>query len=248
VRSTGILAGKVVLSVAAGELHSVAICSDGTVTSWGSNNFGQLGVAFGPGTNTFWAKNVNSPLYLVQFDLNSNSGFVLYAFSNSVPLNLRAISAHSSQKYLAGIALDTSVNARLFDVSNLAVGPVLRDQEVFATLNPNVTVGGTGATAFGGDYLFALDSNNGIKAFLLNTNFVPAVGPFMITDVARNGSELSFRWVTTAGRNYQVQFRDAVASGNWSNIGSTIPGTGGFASFTNTVTSPATRFFRVQGQ
>src|SRR6185503_4292728 len=121
-------------------------------------------------------------------------GTVLYTFSNSVPLNLRAISVDASQKYLAGIALDTSINVRLYDVSNFEVGPVLRDQEVFATLNPNVTVGGTGATAFGGGYLFALDSNNGIKAFLINTNFVPAVTPFSISGVSLIGGNITFRW------------------------------------------------------
>jgi hypothetical protein len=109
-------------------------------------------------------------------------------------------------------------------------------------------VGGTGATAFGGDYLFALDSNNGIKAFLINTNFVPAVTPFAITGTSLNGTDMSFRWLTTLGRNYQVQFRDSVTSGNWSNIGSTIPGTGGFVSFTNNAVTPVSRFFRVQGQ
>jgi uncharacterized delta-60 repeat protein len=43
VTTTGALAGKTVLSVAAGELHSLALCSDGTVAAWGGNNFGQLG-------------------------------------------------------------------------------------------------------------------------------------------------------------------------------------------------------------
>lgn len=43
VTSTGILSGKTVSSVSAGESHSVAVCSDGTVATWGSNSSGQLG-------------------------------------------------------------------------------------------------------------------------------------------------------------------------------------------------------------
>jgi alpha-tubulin suppressor-like RCC1 family protein len=40
---TGFLSGKTVLSVSAGEDHSLALCSDGTVASWGKGFYGQLG-------------------------------------------------------------------------------------------------------------------------------------------------------------------------------------------------------------
>ena len=40
---SGVLAGKTVISVAAGYSHSLAVCSDGTVAAWGSNYYGQLG-------------------------------------------------------------------------------------------------------------------------------------------------------------------------------------------------------------
>ena len=43
VYSIGVLAGKTVVSVATGLTHSLALCSDGTVAAWGSNNEGQLG-------------------------------------------------------------------------------------------------------------------------------------------------------------------------------------------------------------
>jgi alpha-tubulin suppressor-like RCC1 family protein len=43
VSATGVLAGKTVVSVAAGYKHSVALCSDGTVATWGANSSGQLG-------------------------------------------------------------------------------------------------------------------------------------------------------------------------------------------------------------
>jgi hypothetical protein len=116
-----------------------------------------------------------------------------------VPLNLRGISVDKTQTFLAGLATDTSVNVQLFNISDLVAGPVLRDQEVFATANPNVTVGGTGATAFGGDYFFALDSNNGLKAFLIDPDFVAAPTEFSISSVTLDNGSVVLTWPTTAG-------------------------------------------------
>ena len=42
------LYGKTVVAIAAGDTHSLALCSDGTVAAWGSDAYGQLG----DGTNT----------------------------------------------------------------------------------------------------------------------------------------------------------------------------------------------------
>jgi alpha-tubulin suppressor-like RCC1 family protein len=43
VYAAGALAGKTIVSLAAGGAHTLALCSDGTVFAWGSNAFGQLG-------------------------------------------------------------------------------------------------------------------------------------------------------------------------------------------------------------
>ena len=43
INATGVLAGKTVVAVAAGGLHSLVLCSDGTLISWGNNSSGQLG-------------------------------------------------------------------------------------------------------------------------------------------------------------------------------------------------------------
>jgi len=43
VDDTGVLAGKTILTVAGGYLHSLALCSDGTLAAWGYNVYGQLG-------------------------------------------------------------------------------------------------------------------------------------------------------------------------------------------------------------
>jgi alpha-tubulin suppressor-like RCC1 family protein len=40
---SGVLAGKTVSSIAVGSQHSLVLCSDGTLASWGANSLGQLG-------------------------------------------------------------------------------------------------------------------------------------------------------------------------------------------------------------
>jgi alpha-tubulin suppressor-like RCC1 family protein len=42
---TSSLYGKAVVSIAAGSTHSLALCSDGTLSAWGANSYGQLGDA-----------------------------------------------------------------------------------------------------------------------------------------------------------------------------------------------------------
>ncbi|MCX6875987.1 MAG: cadherin-like beta sandwich domain-containing protein [Verrucomicrobia bacterium] len=43
VDQSGVLAGKSITAIAAGDSHCLALCADGTLCAWGSNNQGQLG-------------------------------------------------------------------------------------------------------------------------------------------------------------------------------------------------------------
>jgi alpha-tubulin suppressor-like RCC1 family protein len=43
ISQAGVLSGKTVVAVSAGGVHSLALCSDGTVAAWGLNSSGQLG-------------------------------------------------------------------------------------------------------------------------------------------------------------------------------------------------------------
>ena len=52
VDQTGVLAGKTVVAIAAGTTHSLALCSDGTLASWGDNSYGQLGTSSTPQSDT----------------------------------------------------------------------------------------------------------------------------------------------------------------------------------------------------
>ncbi|MCU0776037.1 MAG: cadherin-like beta sandwich domain-containing protein, partial [Akkermansiaceae bacterium] len=47
VRQNGVLAGKTVIAISAGQTHSLVLCADGTLASWGSNTSSQLGDSSG---------------------------------------------------------------------------------------------------------------------------------------------------------------------------------------------------------
>ena len=61
VRQTGALAGKTVVAVSAGHYHSLVLCSDGTLVSWGQNYNSQLG----NGTGSLGSQ-ANEPVWVVQ--------------------------------------------------------------------------------------------------------------------------------------------------------------------------------------
>lgn len=224
-----------------------------TVTDVVPSGFAQHGIAFGPGTNTFWAKTLNQALYLVQFDLTTKLGTVIFSATNVPPATFRYISTDPENKWMAGVmrvASGLPENVRLYDISDFTNALVLADQELYTTNVGNAFLNGAGAgsTAFGGNYLFALDMNNGIKAFLINTNTAGALSPFSITSIVpTTGPAVILTWPSVSGHTYQVQSKSALTDSTWSDLGSTIPGTGSPLSFTNSVGEGA-NFYRVQGQ
>jgi hypothetical protein len=215
------------------------------------SGFARFGIAFGPGENTFWAKTRNQPLYLIHYDLNSGLGEVVQTYTN-LPDTFRFISTDKDQKWMAGVmsvAAGLPDNVRLYDISDLAAGPVLKDQELYDTQNGNnfLNGAGTGATAIGGNFVFALDSQNGIKAFLIDTNFTPSLDAFEITSVRpQAGSNLVLTWKSVPGHVYQLQSKTALIDPAWSDVGEPITATEAATSFTNSV-SGASRFYRVRG-
>ncbi|MEI7910890.1 MAG: cadherin-like beta sandwich domain-containing protein [Verrucomicrobiota bacterium] len=50
VSSTGSLIGKTIASIAAGGSHTLTLCTDGTLESWGDNGYGQLGIGSNAGS------------------------------------------------------------------------------------------------------------------------------------------------------------------------------------------------------
>ena len=51
VDASGVLLNKTVTAIAAGQLHCIALCSDGTLATWGLGTDGQLGVGDGNGNS-----------------------------------------------------------------------------------------------------------------------------------------------------------------------------------------------------
>ncbi|MFA7369641.1 MAG: leucine-rich repeat protein, partial [Kiritimatiellales bacterium] len=51
IAGSGALSGKTVTCATAGDAHSLALCSDGTLAAWGDNSYGQLGNNSGTGSN-----------------------------------------------------------------------------------------------------------------------------------------------------------------------------------------------------
>jgi alpha-tubulin suppressor-like RCC1 family protein len=58
VSAVGVLSGRTVTAVAAGYHHSLALCADGTLATWGSNTYGQLGDSSGTSSNVPVAVNM----------------------------------------------------------------------------------------------------------------------------------------------------------------------------------------------
>ena len=140
-------------------------------------------------------------------------------------------------------------NVSLYDISDLTNGPVLADRELYSTavLHGLLSNVGMGSTAFGGNYLFALDENNGIKAFYIDPNYVPTIPPFNITSIVPvAGPGVVLTWESVASHSYQVQSKASLADASWNDVGSVIIATGSTTSATNNVTD-TTQFYRVQG-
>lgn len=218
-----------------------------------TSGFAHLGIAFGPGTNTFWAKGAGGFLRLVEFDLAARTGMVTRVYSNAplaAPLGSTSISFHPGLNLLGAVAFETPDNLRLYDVSDLALGPVLRDQKLFGVDNANINA--TGGSAFGAGKLFALSSNNGLIALSLNNAFNPGVPVFAATNqfavttnlVATNNSVI-VRWPSVPARVYRVESKDDLSATNWSSV-VTLSAPAATTTVTNVVDGVTNRFYRIR--
>ena len=178
-----------------------------TVTAADPGDFG-YGFAFGEG-NTVWGKAPGGLLRRAQLDLNFFTGQVLDSYSGYP--GMAPIGVNPNNKLLAGVSIETPDNLRLFDLSDLGAGLYNLDTEFFPTDNPNPN--SSGAVAFGGSAVYALDSNNGLIAMNLTLNCVPAK-----LSGTRSGTHLVLSW----GRaDYRLQ--GATTLGGWSDIAGSSP-------------------------
>ncbi len=249
---------EILLSTALTNVVSILTTTDGTnftanevLVTGASAAFARLGICFGAG-NTLWGKAWQSQggqLCLVQYDLATHTGTVLKTYDTTqVSSTMTTIAYNDSLKFLAGMARDDQANVQVYSVSDLDYGPVLLDQELFPTYNPEIEA--NGALDFGGNtYVFALNENNGVMAFRLDASYLPPVTHFKILSVAPSGADVILTWQAQSGTTYQVQYADSVVGTprtNWTTLGSVVA-TGSTASFTNTA-SASKRFYQVIAQ
>lgn len=124
-----------------------------------------LGVAFGPGNSVFGTAS-GSPIVHVAFDPADGSATLARTYgAGLIPTSVAHIAFDATRNLLVGTALETPDNVLLYSLADIET-PVLLDQELFPVDNPNVN--GTGALAFGGNRVFALDSNQGLFAYTLD--------------------------------------------------------------------------------
>jgi alpha-tubulin suppressor-like RCC1 family protein len=114
VNATGVLAGKTVISFSSGNSHNLALCSDGTLTAWGGNDFGQLG----NGTTT------TSPVPVLVSNalLGSGERFVASATGTEANHNNALI---ASPPTFPGIIVQESGNTLVDDASFISFGSQL---------------------------------------------------------------------------------------------------------------------------
>ncbi|HNQ87528.1 MAG TPA: immunoglobulin domain-containing protein [Verrucomicrobiota bacterium] len=252
VRGAG-LGTEILLSTDSTNVVSILTTTDGfnftpneILVAGAPANFARLGIAWGVG-NTFWVKTWQGPLYLVEYNLAAGTGTILRTYGTDVvPATVTTLSYNDPLKFLAGVARDDQKNVLVYSVANLDAGPKLLDQEVFPTSNPSIEA--NGALDFGGNqYLFALNENNGVMAFLIDTDYVPPTEAFSILSVKSAAGSVTLEWEASAGTAYQVQSADALG-GAWQNLGSPVLATGATASYVDAAPAGARRFYRIQAK
>jgi hypothetical protein len=211
------------------------------------NGFAGLGLTFGEG-DTFWGKTVGSTniagLRQVAFALTNtiSVGTVVREHSTSVvPSSMSAIGVDPVRALLAGIALETPDNLRLYDLADSPLTLPLLDQDFWSTDNSNLN--GTGAVDFGPNRIFALDSNNGILAMSLNAGAIP----FEILSIEEAaGPSVVLTWESRPGVDYNVLSKDALPGGSWVTNSGPVTATGLTTSSTNSQSGSSTRFYQIE--
>lgn len=169
-----------------------------------------LGITFGA-DNTVWGTAAGQPLHHVSFDPLAGTATLVKSYpAAQVPTALAFIGVDRTSSLLAGVALETPDNVQLFDLADLE-NPVLVDQELILIDRPNVN--GTGSVDFGGDKLFVLDSNNGLRAYAVDPDAVGEADPAVLSAVVLADGNVTFTLTGTPGATYEVLRATALTGG-----------------------------------
>ncbi|PWU13207.1 MAG: hypothetical protein C5B50_19805 [Verrucomicrobia bacterium] len=174
----------------------------------------QLGscLAFGLG-NCFWATTNGLPIARLNFDPISLVATTAQSFGASVlPPNCGAFAVDPANSLMAAIILTGAADQlNLYDLSATNSGPVLLSSWGIPGLNDNNF--GLGAVAFGGNRLYALDTNNGLLAFRVT---FPG-GPTPLS-ANRSGTNVWLAWAASA-RGFYLQQRGSFTNGStWQSV------------------------------
>ena len=187
------------------------------------------GVVFGEG-DTFWGKTNGLPLVQVGFDRATGASTLLQSHDPSVfPGSIGPIAIDPAHDLLAGIFIGTPDTINLYDISDPAVPPVLVQAVRTPTDNANTLF--QGAIDFGDGMLFALDTNNGLAAYVL---------PFL--RINRVGGNVVVSWVATL-TGFRLEATTNMSSGTWTPVSGVVTVDG---QNVVTLTAPTgNRFFRL---
>lgn len=208
-------------------------------TDAAAGDFG-LGLAFGAG-NSFWGTATGRPLRLIDFDLSAATGTTRHNFGASdLPTAISAIGVDSANNLLAGVTLENPDTLRLYHLANLPGAPTLVDQELFPADNANIN--GTGSADFGGGRLYAVDSNNGIVAFTVNTNALAAAKPAVLSAAGLQANRVfQFTLTGTPSGSYVIEVSANLSA--WTAIATNTVSAGGSIQVTDAAASAELRRF-----
>lgn len=205
--------------------------------SGGAGGMFGLGIAFGAG-NTIWGKQTGSPLRQASFNLAAGTGVVLQSFNSpTVAGTVAAIGVSTNLQLLGGVALETPDNFQLYDLPSSG-SPGLVETNAFPADNPNSNL--TGSVDFGGDRVFALDSNNGILALQLLS---PTPAEFVLIDRLPDG-QVHLLWNGHPIFSYTLQTSSNLLF--WSDLANVAGSNGVFQFFDPAATNQPRRFYRTR--
>jgi hypothetical protein len=169
------------------------------------------GLAFGGG-NSFWGSTNGLPPAQLKFDGISLVATTAQAFSSGFfPPNCGALSLDPANSLMAVVNLaDGADRLNLYDLSNPANSPLLLSSWTFPGSSDNNF--GLGAITFGGNRLYALDTNNGLLAFKL---IFP--GGATALNATRAGGNVVLSWAASA-RGFFLEKRGSLSAGSWQSV------------------------------
>jgi len=174
VTQSGVLAGKTVISMAAGYMHCLALCSDSTVAAWGDNVYGELG------NNSTTSSSV--PVLVTQSGVLAGSPVVSVVAVNSQSLALAGLQNPTDiPTWLSGLSLSSGIFYLPFDPLTTVYDTDVPYAVPSVTVTPTAAVNGASITVNGSPAISGLASQTIPLAVGINTITIIVTGPDGIT-------------------------------------------------------------------